>query len=225
MTHRAYNRVREGNFALDGLLGRTLHKKTVGVIGTGRIGLAMARIMKGFGCRIIAYDPYESPELKEIGEYKSLDELLTESDVISLHCPLMDSTRHIINAESLAKTKPGALLVNTSRGGLVDTKALIANLKTGHLGGVALDVYEGEGSLFYDDHSNKIIHDDVLMRLMTFPNVIVSGHQAFFTEEALSEIASTTVASLAEFKADGKCANSLVKKVKEGANSEPVRRP
>ncbi|KAL2208458.1 hypothetical protein CC79DRAFT_1331636 [Sarocladium strictum] len=223
MTHRAFNRVREGNFALDGLLGRTLHKKTVGVVGTGRIGLAMAKIMKGFGCRIIAYDPFENDEMKAIGEYKSLDDLLAESDIISLHCPLMDSTKHIINAESLAKTKKGALLVNTSRGGLVDTKALINNLKSGHLGGVALDVYESEGSLFYDDHSGEIIHDDVLMRLMTFPNVIVSGHQAFFTEEALSEIADTTVSSLVEFKGEGKCSNSLVTKLKDGVKSEPVR--
>jgi len=225
MTHRAYNRVREGNFALDGLLGRTLHKKTVGVVGTGKIGLAMARIMKGFGCRIIAYDPYENEEMKQIGEYVTLDTLLAESDIITLHCPLMDSTRHIINAESLAKTKRGALLVNTSRGGLVDTKAVIANLKTGHLGGVALDVYEGEGALFYDDHSNKIIHDDVLMRLMTFPNAIVSGHQAFFTEEALTEIADTTVNSLSQFKSDGKCDHSLLKKAQEGSKSEPVRKP
>ncbi|KAK0391461.1 hypothetical protein NLU13_0962 [Sarocladium strictum] len=225
MTHKAYNRVREGNFALDGLLGRTLHNKTVGVVGTGKIGLAMAKIMKGFGCRILAYDPFENDELKQIGDYTSLGRLLSESDIITLHCPLMDSTRHIINASSLARTKRGALLVNTSRGGLVDTKALIGSLKTGHLRGVALDVYEEEGSLFYDDHSSKIIHDDVLMRLMTFPNAIVTGHQAFFTEEALTEIADTTITSLLQFKKDGKCDYSLIKKAKEGSKAEPVRKP
>lgn len=225
-THRAYNRVREGNFALDGLLGMTLHGKTVGVMGTGRIGLAMAKIMKGFGCRVIAYDPFENDEMRHIGEYKTLDTLLAESDVISLHCPLMEATRHIINTTTLSKIKRGALLINTSRGGLIDTKAVIKSLKSGHLGGVALDVYEGEGSLFYDDHSDEVIHDDVLMRLMTFPNAIITGHQAFFTEEALGEIADTTVSSLVEFGNGGKCANSLLAKIKQQKlDSEPVREP
>ncbi|KAL7792062.1 hypothetical protein V8C37DRAFT_136144 [Trichoderma ceciliae] len=213
-THRAYNRAREGNFALDGLLGRTLHGKTVGIIGTGKIGIATARIMKGFGCRILAYDPYPSPAFEGIGEYKSLDEVLPESDIISLHCPLMDSTRRIISEEAIAKMKPGALLINTSRGGLVDTKAVIRALKTQHLGGVALDVYEGEGSLFYDDHSGEIIHDDVLMRLMTFHNAIVTGHQAFFTEEALREIADCTLRNIDEFAMTGTCKNSLTRDLK-----------
>lgn len=211
-THRAYNRVREGNFALDGLLGRTLCGKTVGIIGTGKIGVATARIMKGFGCRVIASDPFESPAFKDYGDYKPLDELLPECDIISLHCPLMDSTRHIINAETIKKMKEGVMLVNTSRGGLIDTKSVIRALKRGQLGGLALDVYEGEGSLFYNDHSGEIIHDDVLMRLMTFHNVIVCGHQAFFTDEALTEIADCTFRNLEELTTDGTCKNALVNK-------------
>lgn len=223
-THRAYNRAREGNFALDGLLGRTLHGKTFGIIGTGKIGIATARIMKGFGCRILAYDPYPSPALEGIGEYRSLEEVLPESDIISLHCPLMDSTRRIINEDALAQMKPGAMLINTSRGGLVDTRAVIRALKTQHLSGVALDVYEGEGALFYDDHSGEIIHDDVLMRLMTFHNVIVTGHQAFFTQEALGEIAECTLRNIDEFVATGTCKNSLTKDLKlVRRDSLPVR--
>jgi D-lactate dehydrogenase len=221
-THRAYNRVREGNFALEGLLGRTLHGKTVGVVGVGKIGLAMARIMRGFGCRLLAYDPFPMPAFEELGEYRPLDALLAESDVVSLHCPLMDRTRHVINDVTIAKMKPGALLVNTSRGGLVDTRAVIRALKSRHLGGVALDVYESEGALFYDDHSGEIIHDDVLMRLMTFHNVLVSGHQAFFTQEALQEIAECTLRNLREFIADGTCKNSLTKEGKI-QSSAPVR--
>lgn len=208
-THRAYNRVREGNFALDGLLGRTLHGKTVGIIGTGKIGVATARIMKGFGCRVIAFDPFPTPAFREIGEYKSLEELLPESDIISLHCPLMDSTRHIINEQTVAKMKPRAMLVNTSRGGLIDTTAVIRALKTKHLGGLALDVYEGESSLFYEDRSGEIIQDDVLMRLTTFHNVLVCGHQAFFTEEALKEIAECTLRNVEDYMAGGVCKNSL----------------
>lgn len=223
-THRAYNRVREGNFSLDGLLGKTLHGKTVGIIGTGKIGIATARIMKGFGCTILAYDPYPSDYLKGIGEYKDLDELLSKCDIISLHCPLMESTAHIINNDTIAKMKPGVLLVNTSRGGLIDTKAVTKALKSKHLGGVALDVYEGEGALFYEDHSGEIIDDDVLMRLMTFPNVIVSGHQAFFTEEALQEISECTLRNLSEFASTGTCKNSLMKdKSSKDKGFKPVR--
>ena len=209
-THRAYNRVREGNFALDGLLGRTLFGKTVGIVGTGRIGISFARIMRGFGCKLVAYDPFPSPAFEEFGAYLPLEELLAASDVVSLHCPLMDQTRHIINEESLTHMRPTATLVNTSRGGLVDTKAVIAALKERKLAGLALDVYEGEGRLFYDDHSGDIIEDDELARLMTFPNVLVSGHQAFFTEEALREIAECTLRNLADVGAGRKCANSLV---------------
>lgn len=217
-THRAYNRVREGNFELAGLMGQTLYGKTVGVVGTGRIGLAFARVMaRGFGCKVVAADPFSSEErLKEAvgpdgGKYVELDELLRVSDVVSLHCPLTDDTKHIINGETLGKLKKGAMLVNTSRGGLVDTQSVIAALKSKHLGGLALDVYEGEGELFYQDHSAEIIQDDDLMRLMTFPNVLVSGHQGFFTEEALTEIAECTLRNFDELLNDKPCKNALVR--------------
>ncbi|KAI1376425.1 D-isomer specific 2-hydroxyacid dehydrogenase [Hypoxylon crocopeplum] len=209
-THRAYNRVREGNFNLDGLLGRTLHGKTVGVVGTGRIGVAFARIMHGFGCHLLAYDPFENDDFKKYGTYTDLDTLLLESDFVSLHCPLMDKTRHIMNEETLSKMKKGAMLINTSRGGLIKTKAVIAALKSKHLGGLALDVYEGESTLFYNDHSGHIIDDDELMRLTTFHNVLVCGHQAFFTQEALSEIADGTIRNLCDYLHKRQCTHGLV---------------
>ncbi|KAH7034774.1 putative D-lactate dehydrogenase [Microdochium trichocladiopsis] len=223
-THRAYNRVREANFNLAGLLGKTLRGKTVGVIGTGRIGVAFAKIMgAGFGCRIVAFDPFENDELKKYGEYvKELDELLPQCDIISLHCPLMDNTKHIMNKSTLQKMKTGAILVNTSRGGLIDTKAVIASLKSRKLGGLALDVYEGEGGLFYHDHSGTIIEDDELMRLTTFHNVLVCGHQAFFTEEALREIADCTIKNMAEFVSGGDCSHALVGKPQR-KHSIPLR--
>lgn len=213
-THRAYNRVREGNFNIEGLLGRTLHGKTVGVFGTGRIGVSLARIMKGFGCHLLAHDVYENEDFKTIGEYVSLDRLLSESDIISLHCPLLDSTKHIMNDEAFAKMKPDAMLINTSRGGLIDTKAAIRALKARQIGALGLDVYEGEGSLFYNDHSGEIVHDDDLMRLMTFHNVLVCGHQAFFTQEALQEIAEVTLRNLDDFAAGKQCQNALIKEGK-----------
>ncbi|XBQ87591.1 hypothetical protein V6000_003245 [Aspergillus fumigatus] len=202
-THRAYNRVREGNFNLEGFLGHTLHGKTVGIVGVGRIGLALAKIFHGFGCRLLASDPFGGEEFRKYGEFVELSELLAQSDVM----------------------RKGALLVNTSRGGLINTKAAIRALKEGHLGGLALDVYEGEGSLFYNDHSTEIIHDDTLMRLMTFPNVLVCGHQAFFTQEALCEIAGVTLGNLQDFVLKRTCKNSLVR---EGhllvrRDTEPVR--
>lgn len=209
-THRAYNRVREGNFNLDGLLGRTLYGKTVGLVGTGRIGVAFARIMNGFGCELLAYDPFESEDFKKYGKYTDLDTLLSQSDIVSLHCPLTEKTRHIIDEKTLPKMKKDAVLVNTSRGGLIKTKAVIAALKSKHLGGLALDVYEGEGSLFYNDHSGHIIDDDELMRLTTFHNVLVCGHQAFFTQEALREIADGTIRNLSDFVHKVKCKNALV---------------
>lgn len=226
-THRAYNRVREGNFALDGLLGVTLHGKTVGVIGTGRIGLAAARIFKGYGCRILAYDPYKSDDFikEDLGTYGELDDILPQCDFVSLYCPLTRDTHHLVNEHTLTKLKPGAFLVNTSRGGLISTKAVIASLKSRHLGGVALDVYEGEGGLFYNDHSGDIIDDDELMRLMTFPNVLVCGHQAFFTVEALTEIANVTLQNCTDYLLSHPCPNSLVRshKLFVRRDSYPVR--
>lgn len=222
--HRAYNRVREGNFALHGLMGRTLHGKTVGIIGTGNIGRAAARIMKGFGCRVIAYDVYPSPAFEEVGEYKSLDEVLRESDIISLHCPLTEQTRGIVSDDAIQKMKKGVMIVNTSRGGLVDTRAAIRGLKRKHIGGLALDVYEEEGPLFYEDHSGEVIEDDLITRLMTFHNVLISGHQAFFTQEALREIAESTVRNLVDFMETGSSKNALgATKVAGNASISPVR--
>ena len=183
---RASARTRDGNFELDGLMGFDLHGKTVGVIGTGKIGTIFARIMLGFGCTVLGYDRYRNPAFEAIGgQYASTADLVHDCDVISLHCPLTDETRHIVNAESLARVKRGAILVNTSRGALVDTEAAIAALKTGQLGGLAIDVYEQESNLFFQDLSSTIIEDDVIQRLVSFHNVIVTGHQAFFTQDCL----------------------------------------
>lgn len=209
-THRAYNRVREGNFMLDGLLGRTLHGKTAGIVGTGKIGLATARILKGMGCTVLGFDPYPSADFGAIGESVELDELLTRSDIVSLHCPLTPDTHHLINEESLARMKAGSMLVNTSRGGLVNTDAVIRALKSRQLGHLAIDVYEQESALFFQDLSGEIIDDDTFQRLMTFPNVLVTGHQGFFTVEALQEISSITLRNLADFAGGGDCANRVV---------------
>ncbi|EPS40980.1 hypothetical protein H072_5145 [Dactylellina haptotyla CBS 200.50] len=206
----AHDRVRMGNFLLDGLLGICLKGKTVGIVGTGRIGMCFARIMNGFGCRLLAYDPYQNNDFLRYGTYTNLDNLLAESDIISLHCPLFEGTTHIINKNTLHKMKTGAILVNVSRGGLVDTEATINSLKEKHLGGFAADVYEREGLVFYLDHSTDIIADDALMLLTTFPNVIITGHQAFFTEEALAEITKTTVDNAICFFQKSNCANNLV---------------
>lgn len=210
-THRAYNRVREGNFMLEGLLGRTLHGKTAGIVGTGKIGLATARILHGMGCTVLGNDPYPSPDFVGLGECVPLQELLARSDIVSLHCPLTADTRHLINDDSLALMKRGAMLVNTSRGGLVDTDAVIRALKSRQLGHLAIDVYEQESALFFQDRSGQIIDDDVFQRLMTFPNVLVTGHQGFFTAEALQEIAETTLGNLAHFAAGTDCPNKVAK--------------
>jgi D-lactate dehydrogenase len=208
--HRAYNRTREGNFALDGLQGYDIHGKTVGVIGTGRIGAVFARIMHGFGVTLLGYDLTPHPECLALGmRYVSLDALLAESDVISLHTPLLPSTYHLINAEALAKMKRGVILINTSRGALVDAEALIEALKSGHVGAVGLDVYEEEEGLFFRDRSDQIITDDVFARLMTFPNVLITGHQAFFTHEALAQIAAATIRNLSDFEA-GRCNENVL---------------
>lgn len=208
-THRAYNRVREGNFMLDGLLGRTLHGKTVGIVGTGKIGLATARIFHGMGCTVLGYDPYPSPAFDAFGSTVALELLLARSDIVSLHCPLTPDTHHLINAASLARMKPGAMLVNTSRGGLVDTHAVIGALKSRQLGHLAIDVYEQESALFFQDRSDEIIDDDAFQRLMTFPNVLVTGHQGFFTVEALQEIAEITLRNLNDFVVGAECPNRL----------------
>jgi D-lactate dehydrogenase len=198
---RASVRTREGNFDLDGLMGFDLHGKTVGVIGTGKIGAIFARIMLGFGCTVVGYDRYPSAAFESLGgRYVPVDELLACSDVVSLHCPLTEDTRHIVNAAALARAKRGSILINTSRGGLVDTVAATEALKTGQLGGLAIDVYEQEASLFFQDLSSAIICDDVIQRLVSFPNVIVTGHQAFFTEEAVGQIMQATIASLTAFE-------------------------
>ena len=201
-THKAYNRVREGNFSLERLTGFDLFGKTVGVIGTGKIGEAFAKIMKGFGCRVLAYDLLPNSELEALGvAFVSLTELLSDSDVVSMHCPLTPQTNHLINADTLLMMKPNAMLINTSRGGLIDTKAVINALKSGRLGYLGIDVYEQEADLFFNDFSESIIQDDVLMRLMSFPNVLITAHQGFFTEEALTQIAQTTFQNLVDFEA------------------------
>jgi D-lactate dehydrogenase len=199
--HKAYNRVREGNFSLDGLLGFDLHGRTVGVVGTGKIGRCFAEIALGFGCRVLAHDPRPDAALAARGvAFVPLADLLAASDIVSLHCPLMPATHHLIDATNIARMKPGVMLVNTSRGGLVDTRAVIAALKTGRIGTLGLDVYEEEADLFFEDKSNTIIGDDVFSRLLTFPNVVVTAHQAFFTRNALEAIAAQTVRNLVYFE-------------------------
>lgn len=200
--HRAFNRTREGDFSLHGLIGFDLHGKTVGIIGTGQIGAAFARIMAGFGCQLLAYDPYPDRDLQALGvRYLPLDEVLQQAQIISLHCPLTPDTRHLINQQSLARLQPGSMLINTGRGALVDTPALIDALKDGQLGYLGLDVYEEEAALFFEDQSDLPLQDDVLARLLTFPNVIITAHQAFLTREALSAIAETTLSNIADWAA------------------------
>lgn len=194
--HKAYNRVRENNFSIDGLLGFDLNGRTFGIIGTGAIGVVLAKIMNGFGCDVLLFDPYPNEQARTWGRYTDLDELLQTSDLVSLHCPLTEDTYHLINAERVEQMKPGAMLINTSRGGLIDAGAVISGLKSRQLGGVALDVYEEESGVFFEDLSQQIMQDDVLSRLMTFPNVLVTSHQAFFTRQALETIAATTLANL-----------------------------
>jgi D-lactate dehydrogenase len=201
---RAVTRVRDGNFSLDGLVGFDLHGKTVGVVGTGEIGAVFARIMTGFGCRVIAFDPVESDACLALGvAYVPLDALLAESDVVALHCPLTPATHHLLDEGAFARMRPGVVVVNTSRGAVIDTRAAIAALKGGRLGGLGLDVYEGEAGLFFADRSAEVIRDDVFARLLTFPNVVVTGHQAFLTREALAAIARTTLGNLTAFAGGG----------------------
>lgn len=208
--HRAYARVREGNFALEGLLGFDLRGRTVGIVGTGKIGMAVARIMAGFGCRLLAHDPFPPPELAALGAAAvPLDTLLAGSDIVSLHCPLTPDTRHMIDHAAIARMRHGAMLINTGRGALVDAGALIEGLKSGAIGHLGLDVYEEEGDLFFEDLSDQILQDDVFARLLTFPNVLITGHQGFFTAEAMQAIARTTLENLSSFETTGRPANPV----------------
>ncbi len=210
--HRSHNRVREGNFTLQGLVGFDMHGKTAGIIGTGRIGEITAKILKcGFGCNVLAYDINKSDHLEQIGvEYTQLDRLLEESDIISLHCPLTPETYHIINNDTVKLLKQGAMLINTSRGGLIDASAVIDGLKNGKIGYLGLDVYEEEEFLFFEDLSNEVIHDDVFARLLTLPNVIITSHQAYFTKEALTNIAVTTINNLTYIEKNNCCKNAVI---------------
>jgi D-lactate dehydrogenase len=208
--HRAHNRVRENNFELDGLQGFELHGRTIGIIGTGRIGATVIKCLSGFGCRILAFDQARNPEVEELAEY--LDdprEIARQSDIISLHVPLTPETRHLVNRETLQIAKDGFMLVNTSRGALCDTRALVDGLKSGKIGALAIDVYEEEGDLFFRDLSDEIVADDVFARLLTFPNVLVTGHQAFLTDRALENIAETTLRNLKDFEETGDCPNRV----------------
>lgn len=192
--HRSYNRVRDANFALDGLVGFDLAGKTAGVVGTGKIGTIVARLLWHLRCRVLAVDTWQDPHLVELGvEYVDLDTLYAESDLISLNCPLTPETHHLIDADSIAKMRPGVMIVNTGRGALIDTEAVIDGLKSGRIGSLGLDVYEEEGALFFEDRSHEIIDDDVFARLLTFHNVLITAHQAFLTDEALHAIATTTL--------------------------------
>lgn len=196
-THKAHNRTREFNFSLQGLSGFDLHGKTVGIVGTGKIGRVFADICRGFGMQILAYDKFPNPVTGL--EYVSLEELLLRSDIISLHCPLNEETEHMVDTAAIDQMKPGTVIINTSRGGLIDTDALIEGLKEGKIGAACLDVYEEEGEVFYEDFSGQIVQDDKLVRLIAMPNVIVTSHQAFLTNEALDNIAATTVDNLVKF--------------------------
>lgn len=208
--HRAYSRVREGNFSLDGLLGFDLRGRTFGIVGTGQIGRAVAEIMAGFGCTLVGYDPQPNPELVARGlRYLSLDELFAVSDIVSLHCPLTPQTWHLVDARAIERMKTGVMIVNTSRGGVLDTRAVIAGLKSGKVGSLGIDVYEEEADFFFEDLSNRVIGDDVLARLLTFPNVLVTGHQGFFTFEAMTAIAETTLKNLRDAEELGRCENEI----------------
>ncbi len=210
--NKAYNRVRDDNFTLDGLLGFDLHNSTIGVIGTGKIGTIFAQIMQGFGCHLLGYDVYPNEDFKGISgaKYVELLELLAKSDIISLHCPLLPSTHHLINPETIEQMKPGMMLINTSRGQLVDTRAVIEGIKTGKIGYVGLDVYEEEEELFFEDHSDTIIKDDTFQLLQSFQNVVITAHQAFFTKNALTAIAQTTITNISSWEQG----NNLINEVK-----------
>ena len=204
--HQAYNRIRESNFSLQGLLGFELHNATIGIVGTGQIGTALARILVGFGSNVIACDPTPNDECISLGiNYVDFKSLCQKSDVISLHCPLNSETHHLVNKQTLQDMKKGVMLINTSRGNVIDTQAVIESLKNKHIGYLGLDVYEQEENLFFQDLSNEIISDDVFERLITFPNVLITGHQAFFTNKALTNIAETTLKNIQRFENNTEC--------------------
>lgn len=210
-THKAYNRIREGNFSLERLTGFDLYGKTVGVIGTGKIGQAFCNIMLGFGCKVLAFDLIvHQPTAAKGVEYLPLMDILQQSDIISLHCPLNEQTKQVINEHSLSLMKDGVMLINTSRGGLIDTKEVVKALKSGRIGYLGLDVYEQEEKLFFNDLSENVIQDDLIMRLLSFPNVLITSHQGFFTEEALTQIAQTTLQNLDDFAAGVTLKNLVV---------------
>lgn len=209
-THKAYNRVREGNFSLERLTGFNLAGKTIGVIGTGKIGTAFCKIMHGFGCKVLAQDPYPNQELRDSGiKYVEKEEIFQQSDILSLHCPLTHESKHLIDKTTINQMKPGVMLINTSRGGLVNTKAAIKGLKKGIIGYLGIDVYEQEEELFFKDLSENVIQDEDIMRLISFPNVLITSHQAFFTREALQQIANTTIRNISDFKNNKQLINQV----------------
>ena len=208
--YKSYNRVREGNFSLEGLVGFDLAGKTAGVVGTGRIGTLVARLLWHFRCEVICHDPFENPRVTDLGmTYVDIDELWSRSDVISLNCPLTPASHHMVSSSVIEQMKPGVMLVNTGRGALIDTPAVIDGLKTGRIGSLALDVYEEEANLFFADRSTEVLNDDVFARLLTFPNVLITAHQAFLTREALAAIAATTLENLADLASGKGCLNTI----------------
>ncbi len=209
-THKAYNRIREGNFSLNNLMGFNLHKKTVGVIGTGTIGATFSKIMLGFGCKVIAFDIAESNELIKLGvSYREIEDVFKAADIISLHCPLNPDTKHIINADSLEKMKTGVMIINTSRGALIDTSEVITFLTNKKVGYLGIDVYEQEENLFFKDLSESIIQDDLILRLNSFPNVLITAHQAYFTKEAMAQITTTTIENMNAFEGEKELKNEV----------------
>lgn len=207
--HRGYQRTRQNNFELNGLLGFELQDRTIGIVGTGRIGANVAKALSGFGSTLLAHDVYENPELEGIVRYTTLEEIWREACTITFHVPLTPETYHMVNAESIAQLRRGVMLINTSRGALFDTVAVVEALKTGQIGALGIDVYEEEADLFFRDLSDQVVQDDVFARLLTFPNVVVTAHQAFFSDEALSNIAETTLANISEFERTGACGNAV----------------
>ncbi|MGB0564526.1 MAG: 2-hydroxyacid dehydrogenase [Spirulinaceae cyanobacterium] len=209
--YRAYNRVRDDNFALDGLMGFDLHGRVAGIVGTGKIGRITAKILHGFGCQILGYDPYPHPEFEAMGDtqYVSLDQLFSRADILTLHCPLTPENYHLIDGAAIAQMKPGVMLINTSRGPLIDTPAVVEGLKSRQIGYLGIDVYEEEKDIFFRDLSDTVIQDDTFQLLQSFPNVIITGHQAFFTTNAVTQICATTIANLDDFAAGRPCKNAI----------------